>query len=72
MEADMKNIVFDKLKSLICEKESPVERQIKDMAESYWNKGADLDYIGIYMTDFGEHQLIPLTRDQVDMLKGST
>ena len=46
-----------------------LEDMLKDMARTEWEKGEDMPFVGIYMSDFGEHEIIFLTKEQVELLK---
>ena len=41
---------------------------IRDLAYEYWSGNRELPYIGIYITDFGGHTLVALSKEQMEKL----
>jgi len=64
------NLFRKMLDNLFRKKRPPtLEDMLKDMAQTEWEQGKDMPFIGIYMSDFGEHEIIILTKEQVELLK---
>lgn len=52
--------------SLGKKEDPPWYKDINDMAENFWSQDKELPFVGVYISPFGEHQVIPIRKQDID------